>query len=137
MHSTFKDSVASVALFYEESVLLGKRLVKYKGQFIPLGGYWSIFGGLVEEGESLTQAATRELKEETEIIIDPSDLIFVKQLETPSVYYNIYACHLNSLVLPNLNFEHTEYGWFKTSDLSSFPYLIDEPLVIALKEYIS
>lgn len=41
------------------------------GIFFP--GCWSCFGGGVEEGESLTQALARELKEELDLSVDQSE----------------------------------------------------------------
>jgi len=137
MSSTSRPLASSVAVFYQNSVLLGKRIEHHEGKPIPLGGYWSVFGGMIEEGESLKEAACRELQEETTILLEPSVLCPLTVLHNHGVSYNIYAYHACSLVLPVLNFEHTEYGWFKAEDLTSFPYLIDESLVEALHSYIS
>lgn len=41
----------------------------------PLLGHWSIPGGLVEVGESLTDAVIREAKEETGLTVEPVELI--------------------------------------------------------------
>jgi mutator protein MutT len=43
----------------------------------PLQGHWSIPGGLVEIGETSKQAAIREVKEETELVIEPVKLVEV------------------------------------------------------------
>ncbi|TDR94321.1 NUDIX hydrolase [Enterovirga rhinocerotis] len=50
---------ASVAVLREDRVLLAARARP------PLDHIWSLPGGLVEPGESLAEAALRELKEET------------------------------------------------------------------------
>ena len=54
----------SVAVWREEKVLLVKR-----GR-PPLLGLWSLPGGLVELGETLAEAAAREIHEETGIVAD-------------------------------------------------------------------
>jgi len=41
----------------------------------PLKGKWSLPGGLLELGESLTGGVVRELREETGLIVEPVELI--------------------------------------------------------------
>ncbi len=43
----------------------------------PLKGEWSIPGGLLEVGESLSAAARRELKEETGLDVEPLEIVEV------------------------------------------------------------
>jgi 8-oxo-dGTP diphosphatase len=43
----------------------------------PLGGEWSIPGGLLELGETLRQAAIREAQEETSVTVEANDLLGV------------------------------------------------------------
>jgi ADP-ribose pyrophosphatase YjhB (NUDIX family) len=59
----------SVAVTRGESVLLVKR-----GK-APLKGFWSFPGGLVEVGETLVEAAVREVAEETGLAVRISDAI--------------------------------------------------------------
>ena len=42
---------------------------------------------------------------------------------------------MHQLINPILNFEHTEFGWFDINEIDSFPYLIDENIVFAIKKY--
>lgn len=55
----------------EGKILLGKR----KGE--PFMGYWGIFGGFVEWGETTENALRRETKEESGLDVIASDLIGV------------------------------------------------------------
>lgn len=41
----------------------------------PMKGHWSLPGGLVEVGESLTAGVVRELKEETGLVVEPVELV--------------------------------------------------------------
>jgi ADP-ribose pyrophosphatase YjhB (NUDIX family) len=41
----------------------------------PLKGHWSLPGGLLELGESLTDGVKREAREETGLIVEPVELI--------------------------------------------------------------
>src|SRR5512146_1164775 len=41
----------------------------------PLKGQWSIPGGLLELGESLTAGAVREVLEETGLVVEPVELV--------------------------------------------------------------
>jgi ADP-ribose pyrophosphatase YjhB (NUDIX family) len=40
----------------------------------PLKGYWSLPGGLIEPGEKIADALTREVREETGLIVRPKKL---------------------------------------------------------------
>jgi len=63
--------VAAVIVDAEGRVLLVQRGTE------PRKGHWSIPGGLVELGESLTDAIRRETLEETGLVIEPVGLIEV------------------------------------------------------------
>ena len=41
----------------------------------PLKGHWSLPGGLLEVGESLTDGVIREVREETGLIVEPVALV--------------------------------------------------------------
>jgi len=121
---------AGIVVFNGNNVLLAKRIEFYKGDVVSYGGYWSMFGGLVEEGESLEDAAERELFEEAELTIE-NPLVFIGELGD----LTLFATEYDELVNPNLNFEHTEYGWFDVDLLNSFPYKIDEKFVNLILKY--
>ena len=70
---TFPRTGVSVALFRDETVLLVKRGKE------PFKGFWSLPGGSQEPGETLLEAAFRELAEETGF--KPSALEFVEIFE--------------------------------------------------------
>jgi 8-oxo-dGTP pyrophosphatase MutT (NUDIX family) len=99
-------------------------------------GYWSIFAGSIEKGESSMSCATRELKEESGIDISVDKIKYVKTIYVDTDFtMNIYMAEFDRLVKPNLNDEHTEYGWFSIDDLHLFPYDIDPVLVECIQKY--
>ena len=51
------------------------RVVLVKRRFEPLAGRWSLPGGVVELGETLTEAAAREAKEETGLDVEVGPLV--------------------------------------------------------------
>lgn len=60
----------NVIIEKDGQILLGKRINCY-GE-----GTWGLPGGHLEYGENLIDAAVRELKEETGVDAEPSDLVF-------------------------------------------------------------
>ena len=67
---TFNSS--GILITVKGSVLLSKRIEKYKNKPVPFGGYWSPFSGMIEEGEDPKDCAIRELKEESGLDIEKS-----------------------------------------------------------------
>lgn len=121
---------AGIAVFNNNNILLAKRIEFYKGELCSLPGYWAIFAGAIEEGETAEEAAERELFEEANLTIEnPIELI--GEIED----FIVFGTSFDNLVYPDLNFEHTEYGWFDINTLRSFPYKIDEKLVDLILKY--
>ncbi|MBI5303471.1 MAG: 8-oxo-dGTP diphosphatase [Chloroflexi bacterium] len=57
-----------------------KILLGYKKQRFG-AGKWNGFGGKIEDGESIADAAARELREESSVIVAPDDLMPVARIE--------------------------------------------------------
>lgn len=126
---------AGIGLIYGNSILLGKRIYKYKGEPVSFGGYWSIFGGEIEDGESEGECAIRELFEETGVSIDPHQLIPSRKIEHDTSTFSIFFARTHSMPQVFLNEEHTESGWFNLDVIESFPYLIDNLIVDCIIDY--
>ena len=123
------NKAAAVALVCGELVLLGKRATKVNGITPGFPSYWSIFGGSLEDNETLPECASRELFEETKIKVNPSDLIFLGSVHNIKTELSIYKGFSPDLITPELNNEHSEYGWFKIDSLHSFTEKIDFNIV--------
>lgn len=105
---------ATVAVIHDNRVLLLKR-----GDTAPwMPNKYCLPGGGVEPNESLVHAASRELYEETRIVVMPkhmqsitvnyrnsSKIVFVTTATSPKVV---------------LNFEHSDYVWATIRDIVSY-----------------
>ncbi len=58
-------------------VIEGDRVLLVKRAHPPIQGQWSIPGGVLEVGELVREAAVREAREETGIIVEPGVLLGV------------------------------------------------------------
>lgn len=58
-------------------VIDGDRVLLVKRAHAPIQGHWSIPGGVLEVGEFVREAAIREAREETGLIVEPGDLLGV------------------------------------------------------------
>lgn len=58
-------------------VIEGDRVLLVKRAHPPIQGQWSIPGGVLELGELVREAAVREAREETGLIVEPGELLGV------------------------------------------------------------
>lgn len=58
-------------------IIESDRVVLVKRAHPPIQGQWSIPGGVLEVGEMVREAAIREAREETGLIVEPGDLLGV------------------------------------------------------------
>lgn len=58
-------------------VIEGDRVLLVKRAHPPIQGQWSIPGGVLEVGELVREAAVREAREETGLIVEPGELLGV------------------------------------------------------------
>lgn len=126
---------AGIGLTYGNSILLGKRIYKWKNKPVEFGGYWSIFGGAIEPGETEAECAIRELYEETGVKIDNHQLIPSKTIEHDRSTFTIFFARTHSMPKVFLNEEHLESGWFNLDVIESFPYLIDNLVLDCIIHY--
>lgn len=101
-------------------------------------GYWNFPGGLLEEHETLMQAAIREAQEEIGVTIIPSDLTLVQVLHvkkseknTKDIFgFGFLAEKWNGTPINNEPHRHSEIGWF---DLDDLPEHITEHAMLAIE----
>jgi 8-oxo-dGTP pyrophosphatase MutT (NUDIX family) len=109
-------AASGVLIKFGNSVLLCKR-----GVSSNFSGHWSIPAGAIEEGEGKEEAARRELLEETKI--EAGDLRFLCELEglrstrRGAEPFFVYLYEAEEILFPVLDFEHTEYGYFRKEGL--------------------
>jgi 8-oxo-dGTP diphosphatase len=86
--SPWPRAAASAAIFRDSKVLLIERA---KG---ALAGYWSLPGGHIEPGETARAAAVREVKEETSVEAELTDLVDVHEVVLRGVSEAVTAHYL-------------------------------------------
>jgi len=118
MNEKIKLSVCAL-LICDGSLLIVKRSAE--DDFLP--NVWEFPGGGVEEGETLQQALTRELKEEVNLDISTTKIQLVgvseelseKELIKHEIQFN-YEVILDSKPSISLSPEHPEYDWVNRCD---------------------
>ena len=102
------------------------RVVLVKRAHPPIQGQWSIPGGVLEIGETVRQAALREAREETGLIVEPGELLGVydRILRDPEhrvQYHYVLIDFLCRSVGGELQAasDAAEVRWFRREDLPS------------------
>ena len=117
---------SGVGIIFNGNILLAKRVEKWKGKPVPYGGYWSIFGGRIEDGETPKVCACRELE----------DLVFIKSFVENGNRFHFHILEVDQLLFPKLNEEHTASGWYLINSLNSFTEKIDQKIIECVEIYL-
>ncbi len=101
-------------------VRCGRRLLWMRRKLAPQRGYWAIPAGFVESGETMVQAAARELHEETGVVLPPERLSLY-MMGTVSFISEVYVafhgevartdCHAGDDALEARFFSREELPW--------------------------
>jgi len=104
--------VISVVLFRDEKVLLVQRAEE------PLLGYWCLPGGFLEYDETLQEGATREVFEETGLIVNIQKLVGVYRIDNDPSGFNIDTIYSGTFTGDvALSHEHMNYRFFSKNQL--------------------
>jgi ADP-ribose pyrophosphatase YjhB (NUDIX family) len=105
-------------------IIEDSRVVLVKRAHPPLQAQWSIPGGVLEVGELVREAAIREAREETGLIVEPADLLGVydrvlRDVEQRVQYHYVLIDFLCRRVGGELlaASDAAEVGWFTREQL--------------------
>jgi 8-oxo-dGTP diphosphatase len=115
------------------------RVVLVKRANAPLLGKWSIPGGLLEVGETLRQAAVREVLEETGLQVEAGELLgvfdrIVRDPDERALYHYVLIDFLCRRIAgePHPACDAAEARWFTRGELSELSLAEDTAEVINL-----
>ena len=97
------------------------RLLLVKRAKAPNAGFWCIPGGKIHFGETLQQAAEREIKEETGLVIEAGDPYYVFDLLIPEkkthfVIVDLMAKYISGEIIASDDAEDAH--WFSLNDIA-------------------
>lgn len=108
----------SAAIIRDDRVFIARRA---RG---PALGVWTMPGGMVEAGETLSEALKRELMEETSMMIEPVALaghreVVVRDKDGKVSRHFVIMCFASRLIggETRLNDELDEFKWVRVSEL--------------------
>lgn len=109
-HNAHGKAVVAAVVKRNESFLVCRRPMHKRH-----GGLWEFPGGKIEEGESILEAAQRELSEELSMNATASGAVLFSVVDEASGY-EIKFVDIIAVGDPQLN-EHMELSWLPVSDL--------------------
>ena len=97
----------------------GSKILWIRRGLEPCKGLWAMPAGFMEQGESLQQAAVRELKEETGLEIAPGDLQLsvLSSLTFIDEVYIVFRCRHEEVALTPPNDEIMDIAWLEESEV--------------------
>ena len=113
LESNTKEAVG-VLIMAEDS----NKVLLLKRGFSPHKGHWSLLSGGMEEGESKLETLKREIMEEAQIDADDKiDLTFIRTENNNGKLYHFYEGLTSNEIIPKLDEENTDWGWYSEDDL--------------------
>jgi len=115
------------------------RVLLVKRGHAPLAGEWSIPGGVLEVGETLREAAVREVLEETSLNVEPSALLGVydrilRDSDERTLYHYVLIDFLCNWISgePQAAGDAAEVRWFRPEEIPGLQLAKDTAEVIHL-----
>ncbi|MBI4054149.1 MAG: NUDIX hydrolase [Candidatus Doudnabacteria bacterium] len=123
-----KFSIALCVCQYDGKILMLRRSEKKPSE----GGKWGFPAGKINGEETEVRALIREVREETGIILDPTQIIFVKTVYVRYPAFD-FVSHLffyeffqeTEIVLNRQ--EHSEYAWIEPAVALNMDLILHEP----------
>lgn len=125
--------VVVVVIQYMGKLLLGRRNIE------PGKGLWNFCGGYVDLGETVQQAAMREVKEEANLDVQLENLIGVYSAGGGSHVIIAYQASILSHQMSSLAPQHEEVSeltFFAWEELPTFAFSVDEEIIRDWKNLI-
>lgn len=112
VHYQSPNILVGAFLFHKNTALWVKRGTE------PHKGLWTFPGGFLETGETVQEAAARELYEETRIVRDPNDMVpfGILSLVTMGQVYLTFRCRCETAIPAEITAETADWGWFSEED---------------------
>jgi A/G-specific adenine glycosylase len=132
------DVVAGIIWQSDRSSADGTFLITRRPLDGLLGGLWEFPGGKMEDGETLTEALTREIKEELAIQITTEN-----QLTTIKHAYTHFRITLHAFfaLFVGGQIRHIgvmDHAWVTLNEIDNYPFAsTDQKIITALKTYFA
>lgn len=116
----------------------GEMLILKRANAKVFNNYWDVPGGKVEENDTLFEAISREILEETALKLKEITAILTTSKFTgsyhdkPIILRNIYLCKATGIV--KLSHEHSEFKWINPEDVVKYEFPDDLDFQHALKQ---
>lgn len=99
-------------------------------------GKWNFPGGKVEDGETIGEAASREILEEGGLTVVPSDLLYINTMEHGSSTIHFFMTDKFSGEV-KINDESTDFKWIKPAEALKMDFIpLDNKFIKDVEYYM-